>query len=174
MPIATRVVTKALAAQQDLLIGEGTASQSRAGAVYTVDMLRMLGIVNDETDLIALDPAKFPKALLFRSGYYEIYVHNGIEYEEVVPVTSPTTIATALAQVSTIGKRTLVFSVATPHTIDALSNGAKGQELNLISTTTNTTIASNASISLKGGVDKLLAAYTGIRLVCLGSIWVEV
>lgn len=174
MASSVRTVTKTLAAEEDFLYGEGTAQQTRAGTVYTVSKIRGFRPVNDSTELSELDFTKFPKAVLVENGALKFYQHNGAEYGELVPVNKTTTITSNMASLSVIALSTIIFSVGSTQAISNFTNGIKGQELNLISTTTNTTIENNSNIVLKGGSDYLIPANTGLKLVYTGTVWAEV
>lgn len=174
MVSSVRTVTKALAAEEDLLYGEGTAQQTRAGVAYTVSKIRGFRPVADSTELSELNFSKFPKAALVESGSLRFYQHNGAEYEELVLISKTLTISSAVTSVSAIANRTIIFSVSSAHSITNFTNGIKGQELNIIATTVNTTIDNNANIVLKGGVNLNLPANTGIRLIYTGVVWAEV
>ena len=174
MTSTIRTVTKALAAEEDFLYGEGLAQQIRAGATYTVSKIRGFRPINNSTELVDLDFTKFPKVILVESGTLKFYQHNGTEYEELVIIGKTLTIASAVTSVSAIANRTVIFSVATMHSIANFNNGVKGQELNILSTTVNTTIENNANIVLKGGINYLIPANTGLHLVYTGVVWAEV
>lgn len=174
MAATVRTVTKALAAEEDILFGEGTAQQARAGVSYTVSKFRNARPVNSITELNELDFTKFPKAILVENGTIKFYQHNGVAYKQLVPI-SKTTVETAnVSNISAIGNQTIIFTVAAAHIISSINNGVVGQELNLVSTTNNTTIQNNANIVLKGGSDYAIPANTGLRLVYTGSVWAEV
>jgi len=174
MTTSVRTVTKALAAEEDLLYGEGTAQQTRAGLAYTVSKIRGFRPVNDTTELAELDPLKFPKAILVESGTYKLYQYNGAEYEQLVPASKVETITANVGTISAIAKESVIFTVSSAHTLTAITNGVIGQELNILSTTTNTTVQNNAGIVLKGGADYLIPANTGLRLLYTGTVWAEV
>lgn len=174
MAASVRTVTKALAAEEDLLYGEGTAQQTRAGASYTVTKIRGFRPVNSTSELEELDSMKFPKAVLVDNGLLRFFQFNGTEYEELVPVHKTETVSSVVNSVSAIAKSLFIFSVASAHTIDSITNGTVGQEVTIVSTTANTTIQNNASIVLKGGSDYLIPANTGLKLVYTGTVWAEV
>ena len=174
MASSVRTVTKALAAEEDLLFGEGIAQQTRAGLSYTVSKIRGFRPVNDATELAELDFDKFPKAVLVRNGAVQFFQHNGAEYEELVLLKKTEVITTNLSSFSAIAKNTVIFTVGTAQSISDITNGIIGQELNIISTTVNTTIENNANIVLKGGSNYLIPANTGLRLVYTGTVWAEV
>jgi hypothetical protein len=174
MSATVRTVTKALAAEEDILFGEGTAQQTRAGVAYQVTKFRNMRPVNSIDELNNLDFNKFPKAMLVENGIVKFYQHNGAVYEELIPVTRVSTETAVVTNISAISKQTIIFNVASAHTIASINNGVIGQELNLISSTNNTTIANNANIVLKGGSDYLIPANTGLKLVYTGSVWAEV
>lgn len=174
MSATVRTVTKALAAEEDILFGEGTAQQTRAGVAYTVNKFRNMRPVNSIDELNNLDFNKFPKAILVENGTIKFYQHNGAVYEELVPIVKVTTETAVVSSISAIGKRTIIFNVSSAHTIDTINNGVIGQELTLISSTSNTTIENNAGIVLKGGSNYVIPANTGLRLVYTGSVWAEV
>jgi len=174
MASSVRTVTKALAAEEDLLYGEGTAQQTRAGIAYTVSKIRGFRPVNSLTELDELDFNKFPKAVLVESGLLRFYQHNGSEYEELVLINKTLTIASVVTSVSAIANSTIIFNVSSAHSIVNFTNGSKGQELNIIAITANTTIDNNANIVLKGGSNLNLPTNTGIRLIYTGTVWAEV
>jgi hypothetical protein len=174
MASSVRTVTKALAAEEDLLFGEGTAQQTRAGRSYTVSKVRGFRPVNNQSELDDLDFNKFPKAVLVENGNFKLYQHNGTFYEELVLVNKTLVVATPSTSISAIANNTIIFSVGSAHTVTNFDNGIKGQELNVISTTANTTIANNANIVLKGGSNYLIPTHTGLRLVYTGTVWAEV
>lgn len=171
---SSRVVTKVLAAEEDLLFGEGLAQQTRAKNSYTVNKISIVKPVNNSQDLNDLDPLKYPKVFLVENGYYKFYQYNGAAYEELVPITKTHTISTPVTLISAISKKTIFFDVATPHSVSNISDGFEGQELNLISRTSNTTIANNSEIVLKTGSDYLIPVNTGLKLVFNGNSWSEV
>lgn len=174
MASSVRTVTKALAAEEDLLYGEGTAQQTRAGVAYTVSKIRGFRPVNNSTELDDLDFNKFPKVVLVESGAFKFYQHNGTEYEELVPISKTLTIVSPVVTASAIANRTIIFNVGSAHDVANFTNGIKGQELNIIATTANTTIENNANIVLKGGSNLNLPTNTGIRLIYTGVVWAEV
>lgn len=174
MASSVRTVTKALAAEEDLLYGEGTANQTRAGVDYTVSKIRGFRPVNSQDELDSLEFAKFPKAVLVLNGLLRFYQHNGTAYEELVLIPKTEDIIANVSSFSAIAKSTVIFSVTTAQSISDITNGTKGQELTIISTTANTTIENSASIVLKGGVNYLIPANTGIKLTYTGTIWAEV
>lgn len=174
MAASVRTVTKALAAEEDLLLGEGTAQQTRAGVPYTVSKIRGFRPVNDMDELNALDFNKFPKAVLVTSGYLKFFQFNGVAYEQVIPVTKTKVTTSGVTSISAVSVNTQIISSAAPHTLDTITNGTTGQELNIIDTTGNTTIENNAGIVLKGGSNYDIPANTGIRLVYTGTVWAEV
>ena len=146
MASSVRTVTKALAAEEDLLYGEGTAQQTRAGAAYTVTKVRGFRPVNDMDELNALDYNKFPKAVLVTGGYFKFYQFNGTEYEQVIPITKTKTTTSPVTSISAVSVSTQIISSASAHTLDTITNGTIGQELNIIDTTGNTTIENNAVV----------------------------
>jgi hypothetical protein len=174
MASSVRTVTKALAAEEDLLYGEGTAQQTRAGVSYPVSKIRGFRPVNDATELAELDFAKFPKAVLVRNGAVQFFQHNGTAYEELVLLKKTEVITANISSFSAIAKSTVIFSVGSTQSITDITNGIVGQELNVISTTANTTIENTASIVLKGGANYLIPANTGLRLIYTGTVWAEV
>lgn len=174
MAESVRTITKALAAEEDLLFGEGTANQSRAGVDYAVSKIRGFRPVNSQDELDNLDFTKFPKAVLVLNGLLSFYQHNGGAYEQIVPVYKTEDITANVSSFSAIAKSTVIFSVATAQSISDITNGTKGQELTIISTTANTTIENSASIVLKGGANYLIPANTGIKLSNTGTVWAEV
>lgn len=174
MASSVRTVTKALAVEEDLLYGEGTAKQNRAGVDYTVSKIRGFRPVNSQDELDALDFAKFPKAVLVLNGLLRFYQYNGTAYEQIVPITKTENIAANVSSFSAVAKSTVIFSVTTAQSISDITNGTKGQELTIISTTANTTIENSASIVLKGGVNYLIPANTGLKLSFTGTVWAEV
>lgn len=174
MTSSVRTVTKALAAEEDLLYGEGTAQQTRAGVAYTVSKIRGFRPVNDATELAELDPVKFPKVVLVRNGTLQFFQYNGTEYEQLSPLTKVETVTSPVTSFSAIAKHTVIFSSGSAHTISDITNGIIGQELNIISTTVNTTIENSANIVLKGGSNYLISANTGLRLIYTGTVWAEV
>ena len=174
MASSVRTVTKTLAAEEDLLFGEGTAQQTRVGVSYTVSKIRGFRPVNDSAELDALDPLKFPKVTLVENGAYKHYQHNGTTYEQIVDISKTTTITAVVAAISVIASKTIIFSVGSANTITNFTNGIQGQELNIVSTNTNTTIENNSGIVLKGGSNYVIPANTGLRLVYTGTVWADV
>lgn len=174
MATSVRTVTKALAAEEDLLYGEGTAQQIRAGVSHTVSKIRGFRPVNNTTELADLDFAKFPKAVLVRNGALQFFQHNGTDYEELSILKKTEVISAAVTSFSAVAKNTVIFSSTTAHSINDITNGILGQELNIVSTTLNTTIENSASIVLKGGVNYVIPANTGLRLIYTGTVWSEV
>jgi len=174
MASSVRVITKALATEEDLLYGEGTANQNRAGMDYTVSKIRGFRPVNNQDELDELDVIKFPKAVLVLNGLLRFYQYNGTAYEQLVLVPKTEDITANVSSFSAIAKSTVIFSVATAQSISDITNGTKGQELTIISTTVNTTIENSASIVLKAGVNYLIPANTGIKLSYTGTVWAEV
>jgi len=151
MASSTRTITKALAAEEDLLYGEGVVQQTRAGVPYNVTKIRGFRPVNDVSELNLLDSVKFPKAVLVDNGLLSFYQFNGTEYEQLVPVTKSNVITDTSSTVIAAASQTLLFSVGSVHTISSITGGTKGQVLHIVSTTSFTTIQSNAGIVLKGG-----------------------
>lgn len=82
--MSNRVISKNLAAQEDLLFGEGLQSQKRAGGNYVVSKIRAIYPVNSLEELNSLDPDKFPKARLYTDNGVEDYVYTNGQYERVV------------------------------------------------------------------------------------------
>ncbi len=76
----SRTVTKTLAAQEDLLFGEGLTQQKRAGGDYVVNKVRAIYPVNSLDELNDLDPLKFPKARLYLDGSVTDYYYDGTSY----------------------------------------------------------------------------------------------
>mgnify|MGYP006378670701 CR=1 FL=1 len=174
MPDSTRVATKVLGALQDLLVGEGKAQQSRAGATYTVDKIRLLYIANSLEELNALDPTMFPKALLVVNGSYSLRVFDGAMYQHV-PQLPPVASLTDETTIDVTALETVVVTPTAPTIITGLSNGVNGQCVRLIATTANTTVENNSSIHLRGGVDLTLPINTGVSLVFIATVgWAEV
>lgn len=78
--MTTRVITKALATEQDLAYGEGVVEQTRAGVSYELDMIRGFRPCNSQEELLALDPGKFPKACITADGAVSFYAWDGTKY----------------------------------------------------------------------------------------------
>ena len=174
MPDSTRVVTKVLGAQQDLLIGEGKAEQTRAGQSYTVDKLRLLYLANSMDEVSELDPTMFPKVLLLENGSYYLLVFDGAVYTRVPQLTTILNI-TDQTIINAVAAETVVVSATVPTTITNIISGNNGQRMHIIATTANTTIANNATIRLRGGVNLAIPIGTGITLVFITSVgWAEV
>lgn len=178
MNATVRTITRALATEEDILYGEGTAQQSRGGAQRTVQKVRGFRPVNNQDELQALNPSRFPKAVLVENGVATFYTFDGTGY---VPLTinaergyRTVVVASPVTNVNALNLASIIFSVTTSHTLADIDNGEAGKVLHIASTTANTTIANNANISLKGGVDYLIPANTGITLLHTGSIWAEV
>lgn len=53
--MAIREITKALAGLEDLLFGEGTASQTRDGTAYSITRISVITYANTRADLKLLD-----------------------------------------------------------------------------------------------------------------------
>lgn len=174
MAATVRTVTKALAAEEDILFGEGTAQQTRAGKSYTVNKFRNMKPVNSLDELAELDFNKFPKVMLVERGAVRFYQHNGAEYEQLVPIARTSVETAAVSSISAINMQSIIFSTTSAHTITSINTGVTGQELAIVSTTNNTTVANNANIVLKGGSDYAIPANTGLKLVYTGSVWAEV
>ncbi len=87
--MTTRVITKALATEQDLAYGEGVVEQTRAGTSYELDMIRGFRPCNSQEELFALDPAKFPKACLVQDGTVAFYSWDGTKYALVSTTNTP-------------------------------------------------------------------------------------
>lgn len=174
MTSSVRTVTKALAAEEDLLYGEGIAQQTRAGVTQTVTKIRGFRPVNNVTELGELDHAKFPKAVLVENGTLQFYQFNGAIYEALVPLNKTEVTAAVVSSFSAIGKNTMIFSVAAAQSISDITNGVIGQVITIISTTANTTVENSGSIVLKSGANYLIPANTGIRLQYTGTVWAEV
>ncbi len=67
-------ITKALAVQEDVAIGEATISQVRGGTNYhNLNPFRFFYPVNSLVELNALDTAKYLKACLFINSEYTLY-----------------------------------------------------------------------------------------------------
>lgn len=150
-----RTVTKVLATQQDLLFGEGQIQQTRSGGVYLVDKIRGFYPCNSQEELAALDPEKFPKAVLVTETQMEFFRHNGTQYISFgVNATSNNTyvVFTNVAEmkVAVIPEGTLVYTKGyytpadggngiylskSPETADGFvdHNDAAGNKLELIS-----------------------------------------
>lgn len=174
MASSVRTITKVLAAEEDLLYGEGLANQNRAGIDYAVSKIRGFRPVNNQDELDTLDFAKFPKAVLVLNGLLRFYQYNGVAYEQLVPVAKTIDVTANVSTFSALLLETVIFTVATAQSISDITNGTKGQELTIISTTANTTIENSASIVLKGGANYLIPANTGIKLSFTGTVWAEV
>lgn len=170
----TRKITKVLAVEEDINYGEGNAKQLRSGTNYPVNLVRTLRPVNNVTELTELDPERFPKAAMVYDGQISFFQHNGEEYEQLVANSKTVVVEAPIAAISAIGKETVIISSSEVHSLSYLNNGTLGQFLNIVSTTSNTTISNSPTISLIGGVDKPLTPNTGVRLICTGSVWAEV
>lgn len=71
-------ITKALAVQEDIAIGETTVSQVRGGVTYaSLTPFRFFYPVNSLAELNALDPTKYLKACLFVNSEYTLYSYYG-------------------------------------------------------------------------------------------------
>lgn len=81
--MSNRVISKNLAAQEDLLFGEGLQSQKRAGGNYVVSKIRAIYPVNSLEELNSLDPDKFPKARLYTDNGVEDYIYTNGQYIRV-------------------------------------------------------------------------------------------
>jgi len=67
-------VTKSLAVQEDLSIGESTIAQQRGGIGFpSLNQIRFFYPVNSLVELNALDVTKFKKACLFINSEYTLY-----------------------------------------------------------------------------------------------------
>lgn len=174
MPASTRVATKALAGQEDLLFGEGVANQTRAGQSLPISKIRGFYPVNDVAELADLDFLRFPKAVVVQSGQMQFYQHNGAEYEQVQLTPKGDVTESPVTSTSAVGIETLVIDSATPHTLSNLTNGFLYQRVYIVAVTGNTTVDNNSVIKLKGGVPLLLPSGTGITLIHTGSFWSEV
>lgn len=76
----TRVVTKVLGTEEDLFLGEGTTTQTRAGVSYPVNKINLLKLVASTAELLLLNSSKFPKAAVVTDTTIEFYKHNGTAY----------------------------------------------------------------------------------------------
>lgn len=90
MADTSRYITKALAAQEDMLFGEGTTQQTRGGRTYTVSKLRGFYPCNSLTELNELDPDRFPKACTVINSSVVNYAHDGTSYRAVGEATVAT------------------------------------------------------------------------------------
>jgi len=173
MATSVRTVTKALAAEEDLLLGEGVAQQTRAGKSYTVTKIGGFRPVNSDEELLALNPISFPKAALVKTSTVQFMKHNGAEYEALVLVPK-TLVVTSNTSTIAPSADTVIFNVSTIHEVSDILSGVLGQKLIIVSTTANTTIKNSTNVVLKGGVDYLIPVNTGLQLVYTGSVWGEV
>ena len=173
MVSSVRTVTKALAAEEDLLLGEGVAQQTRAGKSYTVTKVSGFRPVNSDEELLALNPIRFPKAALVKNNTVQFMKHNGAEYEALVLVTK-TLVVTSNTSTIAPSADTVIFNISTAHEVSDILSGLLGQKLTIVSTTINTTIKNSTSVVLKGGADYLIPVNTGLQLVYTGSVWAEV
>lgn len=73
----TKVIVKQLAAEEDLLLGEGQITQTRNGQAVTVTKLTLFKIVSSDAELQAIDTSKFKHAMLIENGFGQSYYFNG-------------------------------------------------------------------------------------------------
>lgn len=73
----TKVIVKQLAAEEDLLLGEGQITQTRNGQAVTVTKLTLFKIVSSDEELQAIDTSKFKHAMLIENGFGQSYYFNG-------------------------------------------------------------------------------------------------
>lgn len=67
--MANRVVTKNLAGVEDLLLGKGVVTQTRAGQAYPIEKLSLVWSCNTVEELEQLDTSKFTQALVAGVSY---------------------------------------------------------------------------------------------------------
>lgn len=60
-----RTINKSLAGEEDLELGEGVASQTRAGVNYDITRIGLVKFLTDPLDLVGLDTTKFTKANVY-------------------------------------------------------------------------------------------------------------
>lgn len=173
MALATRKVTKVLATKEDIVFGEGTVQQDRAGTTYTLEKLRLIYPVNDESELADLDPEQFPKALLVKNGFVTVYQHNGDTYEELVQTVKTLVTTEELTVLSAISVDTVIFSGPVSN-LTTINNGSLGQCIKIVPTNGNLTIINNTNIVTKSGSDIVVPINTGVQLVYTGTVWAEV
>tara|TARA_R110002012_G_scaffold312664_1_gene523603 strand:- start:133 stop:483 length:351 start_codon:yes stop_codon:yes gene_type:complete len=82
--MSSRVITKSLATQQDLLFGEGLQEQKRADGSFVLDKIRLVYPVNSVTELGGLDPEQFPKVRVYESNTVTDYMYKNDTYEPVL------------------------------------------------------------------------------------------
>ena len=171
---STRTLTKVLAGEEDLLYGEGLANQTRGEQNVVVNKVRGFRPVNSIEELEELDINRFPKVVLVENGTIRFLEFDGAYYSDLSFAPLPYTVDTAISSVSVSARTTIVFSVDEPHTVSQLAGGNQGQEITLVSTQdAKTTIENNAVISLKGGTDYTIPLNTGLKLVYIGTVWME-
>lgn len=172
-----RVVKKVLAVEEDLLYGEGVVEQERAGKLYEVNRIRGFRPVNSLSELNVLDPSRFPKVALVQNGVVTLKQYNGTTYEDLAIGNTGAKASVTTEPIVSLGNlnmTTCIFSVPSPHTLTTIAPGSTGQELTLVSTTNNTTVANNSTISLKSGQGVTIPRNTGLKLIYTGSTWAEV
>lgn len=83
--MAERIVTKNLAGVEDLLLGKGVVTQTRAGQDYPIEKLSLVWSCNTVEELERLDTSKFTQALV--AGVPYKYTVHGWVADSVKPVT---------------------------------------------------------------------------------------
>lgn len=124
--MTNRYIKKQLAGEEDLLIGETTENQQRAGGTYPITGLRYIRTCNSLAELQALDPDKFPKASLHDGTSVQFYEYDtlAMEYKLVETVQGTqriydTVTAMRIAQL----QEGLVVETAGYNTLGDLGNG---------------------------------------------------
>ena len=172
---STRTLTKVLAGEEDLLYGEGLANQTRGEQSVIVNKVRGFRPVNSIEELEELDVSRFPKAVLVENGTMRFLEFDGSYYADLSFAPLPVTVDTTVSSVPVSARTVIVFDVESPHTVSLLAGGNQGQEITLVSTQdAKTTIENNATISLKGTTDYAIPLNTGLKLVYIGTVWMEV
>lgn len=74
--MAERIVSKNLAGLEDLLLGKGSVTQSRAGQSYPVTKIPFLYPCDSTAERDLLDTSKFQYAAVFSAGQVVFYKYE--------------------------------------------------------------------------------------------------
>lgn len=84
-----RTVKKSLIGQEDILYGEGSATQSRAGNNYTINKVRNIQPINSIAERDALDTEKFTKVRLYENNSVTDYQYKNNSWVALVTYATP-------------------------------------------------------------------------------------
>lgn len=174
MSTLLRQVNKVLIAQEDIAIGEEPVVQIRQGESTPLSKVRLLGITNNQGELEALDPTKYPKALLIDKDEYRLLQFSGQEYSDLVSPIRYAEVEVTNPVVDVTNLQTLFLSAQQQMTVSQFEGGKIGQELTIIARTGFLSIMHNFNIVLKDSTDRVLTLYSSLKLVFDGQVWVEI